>query len=395
MKQCDTMRHNATGYDNQIGIQNGNTRVFRPAINRFGKKVPGVYVRDGYYYIRTTDVDGKRHWVKAIEQSLEGATRFLAQFKRERDQNRMQRFSDALEGVRARRTVASMAQVFEAYEKAAAEKRALEGFPCKYYVRAVISNVQNIIEEMSRSPESTVADVLPDIVREWVKEQLQSGELSRYTIKKCVASCKSLFSSWARDYYGRIGLKVPVKLDFVSVKTPVAQYSLPVQDVRDKVVEYIKMQWQEHTPISFVLVLAYFAGMSRADIVRAEWSWVRDGHVYYSRHKTGRRADPPLPEFVADWFGSSDALTLSAERQFIVPGDTEDARYRVCEQAGRELRSIGWGDRLVLHELRKLACSQWATRCGLQWAARWIGDSEATAASYYRDLLPEEAPKAW
>ncbi len=27
-----------------------------------------------------------------------------------------------------------------------------------------------------------------------------------------------------------------------------------------------------------------------------------------------------------------------------------------------------------------------------RWAARWIGDSEATASTYYRDLLPEKAP---
>lgn len=395
MKQCDTMRHNATQCDQPSGIQNGNTRQFRPAINRSGKKVPGVYVRDGYFYIRTTDVDGKRHWVKAIEQTLEGATRFLAQYKRERDQNRMQRFSDALEGVRARRTMASIAQISEAYVKAAAEKRALEGFPCKDYVRSTQTNVSSILESMGRSPESTVADVLPDIVREWVKRQIQSNELSRYTIKKCVASCKSMFSSWARDYYDRIGLKVPADLDFVSVKTPVAQYALPSQEQREKVIEFIKQQWEQHTPISFVLILAYFAGMSRADIVRAEWSWVRDGHVYYSRHKTGRRADPPLPEFVYEWFCSDNGVALSEERQFIVPGDTEGSRVHLCEMASEALRDIGWGDRLVLHELRKLACSQWATRCGLQWAARWIGDSEATAASYYRDLLPEEAPRAW
>jgi hypothetical protein len=58
------------------------------------------------------------------------------------------------------------------------------------------------------------------------------------------------------------------------------------------------------------------------------------------------------------------------------------------------MREIGWDKYTypkAAHELRKLAGSMWYTKAGLEWAARWLGDTAATVDHYYADLVDNRA----
>jgi hypothetical protein len=83
---------------------------------------------------------------------------------------------------------------------------------------------------------------------------------------------------------------------------------------------------------------------------------------------------------------------------YILPGGHPSGRsHLVNREFATWMRSIGW-DRVTYpkaaHELRKLAGSMWYTHAGLQWAARWLGDTAATVDHYYCDLIATRAPVA-
>lgn len=396
----DTERHTATHNDTADGIQNGihggnsaSHRSAHAATDSRGHRVPGVYLRGGTYYARITDpATGRRTMRASPDGSLAGARRIVAEARRARTVAGAQAFSEALEASRLRSAWSPMSAVLEAYARAAAEERAFSGRPSERYARTIATDWRRVLSDQ-REPESASCARAPEIAAAWAAARLADGSISRISVAAISRRCRELFSSWAVRRMSAAGLRIDptVAQRWTAVRSEPVRYQLPPQELRERTIAAGQEEIRSRSDVGLAFLLCYYGGMAAIDAAEATWDILRDdGHLLYYRHKTGRRADPPLPAEVAAilraWPGRESRPT-------ILPGAYPTQRADIV---GRDLaawmRELGWTTGKCAHELRKLACSTWATQAGIQWAARWIGDSEATASAYYRDLLPEKAP---
>ena len=355
-----------------------------------GARVAGVYVRDGRYYARIKDpVTGRWRWVASPENTPDGAARIVREAQRAVGTARAERFMAAVEGSKRCQPWAKCGAMIEAYRIAAAGERALTGVPRKVTEDDAVASLRMVLEQSGAGMEAN-ANELPDIARKWAERAIADGR-NRTTVATVVRSARSVFGRRVRQRMARAGCKLPPDLGERWPKVFVAaeKYALPPKELRDATLEAGRQLLEARDDLWLAYALAYYGGLTAADIASARWDWVRDGRIYYARQKTGKRADPPLPEGVlaalASWPGRG-------ERDTVLPGSDRQRRDLVQVALAKWMRGVGWTTGKCAHELRKLAGSEWATQCGIRWAARWLGDDEATAARFYVDLLPEEAP---
>ena len=396
---------NKTAKDFVSGIQSGNHgslmgsqsgRRFVQVARRSGEKVPGVYMRGDVFYARVIDpVSGKRKWVRASTQSIDGAARLVRECKAAVGAERSAAVAAALSATRVRSEWPSVGALIDQYEAAADKQRMRGESPSLKTQVDAVARLRQIVTEQGLAVDSLSLGGLVDVAEAWAQERCRVGA-NRNSTGTTLRIARSVFARWARVEFSKRGFKVPVELadHWPTVEGSRPQYQLQSQELRERTIKAGFAEIEAGTNVGLAFALCFCAGMSRIDAVLAEWSWIRDnGQVVYARNKTGRRADPALPPEVFErlrvWPGREARVN-------VLPGDSVTARGDVIdEQLNPWMRALGWETRQVAHELRKLACSVWATNCNISWAARWIGDTEATAAAYYRELLPEAAPNPW
>ncbi len=399
----DTERHVKTCLDTDDGIQNGiqngihkaGSRSMRAVVDSRGNKIPQVYLRSGIYYARIVDPStGSRTLRASPDGTLEGARRLVRESKKTQSVAGAQAFAAALEASRQRSAWSSIASVLAGYEVAADKERALNnGKPTKASSDANIKDLRRVYKDMGESLDGSCSRA-PEIVAAWAEARLKDGSISRVSVAAISRRGREVFSGWAMRRMRAAGLRIDPSIPerWSTVKHEPVRYQLPPQELRERTIAAGVEEIRKRSDIGLAFLLCYYGGMSKADVAEATWDILRDdNHLLYYRHKTGRRADPPLPADVADalrtWPGRG-------ERDTILPGAFPTQRDDLVRRdLAAWMRGLGWTTQKCAHELRKLACSTWATQAGIQWAARWIGDSEATASAYYRDLLPERAPE--
>jgi len=371
-------------------IQSVSRASFKAAQRRNGQRLKGVYLRDGIYYARIKNpTSGKWSWVRSPDQSADGAARIVTEASRAVGTDRAERFTEALEGARIKRTWPTVEEAMAAYANVAEARRALTGRPREPTQRDAQNAVAQILREMGEDTALAV-DRLPDVVRAWSAQRIQDGA-KRLSVGSTLRAARSAFAGWAWKDMTHAGLRLPPNLrdHWPTISSEPRFYQLPERELRERTLVSGRRWFVHRTDLGLAFALCFYAGMSRADAIEARWAWIVDGHMVYHRRKTGRRADPPLPEDVlailAEWPGR-------AEREHILPGTVSQREALIDRQLSRWMRKRGWQTEKLAHELRKLACSYWATQCGIQWASKWLGDSESTASKYYRDLVPEAAP---
>jgi len=393
----DTKRQTTTHGDTPNGIQNGIPngirRTPRPASDSRGNPIPQVYVRNGAFYARITDpATGRRTFRASPDGTLAGARRLVAESRRAHTVAGAQAFAQALEASRQRSRWSSVEAVLDAYAAAAELERAFSGGrPSKASTDANARDLRRVYAAMGR-PLSGSCEKAPEVVADWAAERLADGSITRTSVAAVSRRCREVFSGWALRRMAAAGLRIDpgIAARWTTVRSEPARYQLPPQELRERTIAAGVDEIRRRTDIGLAFLLCYYGGMSRADAAEATWDILRDDdHLLYYRHKTGRRADPPLP---ADAAAALRSWPGRGERDTILPGFPTDRLDLVGRELAAWMRELGWTTGKCAHELRKLACSTWATQAGIQWAARWIGDSEATASAYYRDLLPERAP---
>lgn len=403
----DNVRQGKAMIDTNGGIQQGSRgskkkqvrrvrRVHEQVTRKSGAKVPGVYIRDGVYYSRVVDpVSGKRRWVRAIPQTIDAAARYVKECKTAVGAGRAAVVSAALDATKVRSEWPVVADLIEQYERAADIRRVSNGSPRLATQVDAIARLRQIITEYGFSESKLALDRLSEVAEGWARDSIKSGA-NRNSVSSTLRIARSVFARWARVEYSKRGFRFPAELadHWPAVTGKVAQYKLQPQALRDATIAGGFAEIDARTNVGIAFALCFCGALSRVDAVAAEWSWIRDnGHIVYTRNKTGRRADPMLP---AEVFEALKSWPGRDARAYVLPGDTKTAREDIIDKhLNPWMRELGWETRAVAHELRKLACSIWTTRCGIGWAARWIGDTEATAAAYYSELLPEEAPNPW
>ena len=378
------------------------TRVFEGVSDSSGRRIRGVYKRDGKFWVRLRDPEtGRERWAKPPDQTVSGARKFANECRAAVGAERVRAVSLALSAAKSRAEWPSVASLFHAYAEAAAAERMRNHKPNAKTEAGNIAMMRQIVEASGRDVERTSVDALPELAQVWAQKELDAGR-KRITVGTMLRCSAAMFSRWARLHYRRNGFRLPPDvLDAWPRVSPEPQrYELPAKELRDATLAAGKELVEARDDLALAFILCYHYAMSAADAARARFDWMKvvegkDGPLdvmKYERHKTHRRADPPVELEIAaalrTWPGRNG-------RAFVLPGTATDRYDLVTRSLSAWMRSLGWETGKCAHELRKLRCSEWATSNGIKWAARWIGDSEATAAAYYRDLLPEEMPNPY
>lgn len=390
-----------------------HSRVFEGVSDSSGRRIRGVYKRDGNFWVRLRDPEtGRERWAKPPDQTVSGARKFANECRAAVGAERVRAVSMALSAAstRARDEWPKVDELFHAYRAAASAERMRNHKPNAKTEAGNISMMRQIAESSGHSLTRLSIDALPELAQNWAQRELDAGR-KRVTVGTMLRCSAALFSRWARLHYRRHGFRIPPDVvdAWPRVSPDPQRYELPAKELRDATLaagaEMVASRMAigedkelpkvvaEGLPLAFIL--CYHYAMSAADAARARFDWMqvqqsKDGPLdvmIYERHKTHRRADPPVEMEIAaalrTWPGRNG-------RAFVLPGTETDRYDLVTRHLSAWMRRLGWETGKCAHELRKLRCSFWATKKGIGSAARWIGDSEATAAAYYRDLIPEE-----
>lgn len=392
----------ATKSENSVSnesLVSGGAQKFEAVFDRKGKRVAGVAMRGGKYYVRVKHpTTGRWTFRKSPDQSVEGALRLVKGSKKVETLEKAEAFARVMDDIRQRRQWAGLDRVMKVYVEAAEKQFREREKPRPETTKQVVNAVRQVLGDMGMAPAAVSVDDFPGVVEKWADAKMAAG-MTKITAASVAIRCRCVFSKWAVAEYDRQGLKIPAELSKGFTKTyyNLEAYVLPPLELRERTIAAGDAELRKRSEIGAVFMLAYYAGMAAADVARCEWSWL-DGNnvVKYKRRKTGKRAVPPLPAWVAaEW----RAWAAESGTQCVAPGSTEKQRCKFVTTAfSAWMRALGWSVEdysKAGHELRKLVGSLWATKSGLQWAAHWLGDTMEVTAKYYADLLPELAPDPW
>lgn len=393
-----------------------NKYSLRPVVDGHGNKISNLYKRNGVYYLQA-EVRRKRYCRASPFTSVTQSAKWARDFIRTAKAGRAEAMS-ALEASRARSAWPRIGRLFDVYREASVRQYAIDGKPAASTVRKNIAQVENLVRQVLGA--SNVAELLVDqlnaeLVERYVEMAVAAaGEdyrlQSRYrvTASSTVRQAKSLFTRWAMNYYrGRLDLP-PCIGAFVSAGKSAkrSRYQIPPAELREKTLAEAETLRKAAPDLHAVFALCYDMGMRAGEAVEARWTWIEEegvnGDLRRFMHicrrsdwKGPKNAyDHKVPVSTAAWQALQEVRM--SEDPYILPGGNKTARRNlVGRRFAAWMREIGWDPDTypkAAHELRKLAGSMWYTRAGLQWAARWLGDSAATVDYYYADLTEHRAP---
>ena len=358
-----------------------------------GARVERVYWRCGSLYARVQDpLTGRERWTRSPDGSLKMAVGAVRDSRRNMAGARAQAYHDALNAVRTRREGWSIGRVLAEYPAAAEAMRAATGKPCRETQRASLSRARRIFRGHEDEPAERAPDIAFAYAAAWNRDH--GGGRPTSTAHAEYSQVRGIFSAWALDAYERAGMP-HAELRWRRVASPEFQYELPGRDLRERTIEAGKDELRKGTPVGRAFLLEFFCAMSGMDAALARWDWMSaDGTVHYRRHKTGKPADPRLPQDVAARWREL-AEKEAGGSPFVLPFRTESLRHDFLKRDfARWMRGLGWTTKKKGHELRKLMCSIWFTAPGVgaEWTQAWSGDSLQVLQKHYARLLPEKAP---
>jgi integrase len=396
-----------------------------------GNQIPNLVTRNGIYFLQVTIrkkrllnkspfQDGKRKgdgrakacaWKDQQIKALREETADVA--ARIRDESKV------------RTTYPSISRLIEAYQEAARKRRIEDGSPSERTVRDNATQLLNVIRQgtgigsHTRVLQMNVSDLTKTLVEDYVEKRVLAAGDDQVAVKRARSTCghtlrcaRSLFASWALAAYEEAGLAFPPSLaQFKKAgprgKCPKYRYG-PHKHLHQVTLARAPELKKNRPGLYLAFLLCYHAALRASEAEEARWEWLEDAQTNGNtfpciRIKTrpywkGAKSDteeertPPLSDAVYQEF-----LELRPEgakpTDPILPCEKPTQRHNLV---GREfaqwLKSLGWETTKKAHELRKLTGSVWYTKCGLEQAAHWLGDTLQVTYDSYSDLTEQKAP---
>jgi integrase len=389
-----------------------------PVLDSRKKRIPGLYTRSDRYYLRA-QVKGRQRLLASPHDTKLYSMRWA---KKKRDELRHGIEEPAAAPAVAMadapaKKPATIEALVDTYRKAAADRFATFGKPQPHTVAGNIRSLLIVVRQVNEVDEEQALKVRlgildGNLVKAYVRKKVEQAS-SDYTLQKrarvtatsTLTQARSVFAKWTRPYYQADDLVLPDLEEFktAGTKERMKKYELPPQALRDKTAAAALKLLEKRSPLYLVYELAYECGMRSGEIRSARWDWIEenrtpDGTVLHEmnirtrpdwkgpKNLTAHRV-PISAELLAEL---EDLRSDRPENPFILPGGTDNARHNLIRRTfAMWMRKHGWDSKTYVkaaHELRKLAGSRWYTMAGLEWAAKWLGDTPAVVAHYYADI---------
>ena len=377
--------------------------------DRKGKKIPCLFTRAGKFYL-SKEIRRKRYLRSIPHDTVTEAANWIKQFTKAVLDGQ----NELIERSKARTAYPAIAQILSLYREAGAKQYAVDGKPAAKTVENNCGQLLNLIRKTSniQNPALVSIDVLnKTTVEKYMTaliEQAGKDELlkqrARVTAASTLRQAKSVFTRWALSYYEDNKMLIPESLQ-AFLKTGKSakreRYRIPPLELREKTFAEARKLKKQRPDLYATFLLCYDLGMRSSEAQAAQWSWFEIDADGRRSIRICRRADWKGPKNLVEhrvpltedtWKDLQAIRTASAH---ILPGaHPTDRQNLINREFARWMREIGWDKYTypkAAHELRKLAGSMWYTKAGLEWAARWLGDTAATVDHYYADLVDNRA----
>lgn len=232
-----------------------------------------------------------------------------------------------------------------------------------------------------------------------------------YSLNSYLRKAQNVFSKKAMKLYKEEGYKFPDITGFMEIGKLAQDDTkfIPIdEDIDRRMIEDANTVLTKEKPELFVIFeLARFCGLRSGEILSLRWHWIqksKNGYDIAIIYRTPR-TDPSKEEFKPKsrnrWVPVSTKRVnkwkrlLPAENgtDFVIPGKNKTWRSGLIERdACNWVRPYIPGRTKRVHELRKQAGSDIATRYGLMAAAQFLGDSIAVTEKHYASLLKPVPP---
>ena len=227
---------------------------------------------------------------------------------------------------------------------------------------------------------------------------------------------QSIFGRRALKIYSEYKFKMPRLSSFMDVarlKEKSTHFAPIPQEIDSQMQKDSLGDLLPNRPVIFVIYeLARFCGLRSSEILNLRWHWIeksKEGYtieIIYRNPRTDKSRIQFIPksrdhrvsitkETFKQWILALNLKenTIGTSTEYVIPGATQTDRRNLIEREACAWVAKYLPDRVKrLHELRKQAGSDIATRYGLMSAAEFLGDSIAVTekhyASYLKPILP-------
>jgi integrase len=303
-----------------------------------------------------------------------------------------------LEALKKSRPVASLGEVWRAYEVAMVQT----GKVRPRTARAYWSSLGKVCASRgTRLEEIRVSQLTKELVYEYERRTL-AGAVNLDRAKRTAASTHNqacgLFSREAREKaYGALNLGDLQPFLEASIEAPPAEPVLPDAELWAKTMAAAEQWYLDGSSFYAVFVLDYFFGLRGGDAVDARWDWIRDVvsgdcvvrviEVPQSKTETVKRL-----RVGSELWARMQEFQTYGRGEWILPGNSRTKRDVLAKrQFSQELRRLGYDPARftkTAHTLRKMVGSQVRTLHGLDTAQAYLGHrSRQTTERAYALLL--------
>jgi integrase len=228
----------------------------------------------------------------------------------------------------------------------------------------------------------------------------QALKQARHTASRTGASvsrqCRALFAPAAMERYQQAGIRIPGSvMEFVAelgrLRWPSSRsaYERPSDEVIARTIAAIPALEESNLPAALAVELALGLGLRRAEIAQARWEYFEEqsGRPYYASETLGKGGEKiRLPVLPDAW----DRLKRFRQAEgFVIPAACKTDRVNsVFDDVGLWMRSLGWGTKKMIHELRKYVGSKVCEKYDLTTASLFLRhkNQQTTQQAYMKYL---------
>jgi integrase len=306
--------------------------------------------------------------------------------------------------------MAGMEKLLEVYREGIAGRTKIQPRTIGTNISALRVTVEAVLEKKLERVSS--ADVCTGALLKRFKELRMAAGANVTTINSTMTQARAVFSKPALELYKDRGLKLPDMKDFLAVRKFENDQDVSYRPMGEKLLALMEENMaKQEAGLRLIYLLGRKVGMRAREMWCAQRSWIEDwsaGGGY--RVAIIRRAMTPgaeafKPKGRERWvpvtaavreelLRLADEAAGEAPTEFLLPGPHKTARRTLVERrANAWIRKFLPAREKGIHELRKQAGSEIATRDGLMAARDWLGHASiATTEAHYATLLSPLKP---
>ena len=212
---------------------------------------------------------------------------------------------------------------------------------------------------------------------------------AKRTVSSTVRQAKAIFSKRMMQRYGDEGWHFNVD-DFISRTVesgPSVRYKAPDAGLPARTLAASKELRQIDPEAYKAFLMAYFAGLRKAEIAHATVNWIEDHAIHvqpdgqFDTKNSHERTVPLAPDVF------SDLQELMPAEGYLLQGSNTERTELVFRRLNKWLRGIGWTHSTkAVHELRKVYGSTVSRLAGIHAAQHLLGHMDySTTDRYYAD----------